>query len=80
MDSIGANNNVSRILRAIFGLNMYTFLDCIHTDNTFTCQDSVFKAKVFKESLQEYLSVDENLGIAGSVSPGLVHPDCRDYC
>lgn len=78
MDSIGANDNVSCVLGAVFGLNMHTSLDCVHTENTFTCQDSVFKVEVFEKSLQEHLSVDKNLWVAGSVASGLVYPNRRD--
>jgi hypothetical protein len=65
MDSIGTNDNVSCVSRAIFGLYLYTIPDHIYTDNTLTCQDSVFQAEAVVENLQEHLSVDENLGIAG---------------
>lgn len=77
VDSVGANNNVSRVFGAVFGLDMDEPLHRIQADNTFPRQNLVFGLEVVEKNLQERLSVDENLGIAGSIVLGSAYKSSR---
>lgn len=70
MDSISTDNDISSISTAVLSMDADVILSCFDANNALPRHHSILGLDVVEKNLKEHLPIDEDLGIAGSETPG----------